>query len=149
MDQHAEQLLRESAASTLADGLADGHDGIGRETVLAFSAAMGSSIASIELHDPDTGKLTASWTPSDTTEALLMRLRQEMSRPDTGTWYWLVLRIGPAGEVDSDFYYEERPEWNGLDFRLEPSAYSADLEIHPRSADQRPAWLLERIGESD
>jgi len=149
VDESTEQLLRESAASTVADGAAEGHDSITSETLLVFSAAMRSSIASVELREPSTGTLLASWTPSDATEELLMKLRQEMSRPDTGTWYWLVLRIGPSGGVDSDFHYDEYPEWDGLDFRLEPSAYRADLEVHPRSAGQLPDWLSERITESD
>ena len=149
MDEPGEQLLRECAAAMLSDGATEGHGSRGLETECVFSAAMDSSIASIKQQDPASGELTASWTPSDATQELLRSLRRHMYEPGLGTWYWLSLRVGPAGELDSDFHYDERPEWDGMDLRVEPGAYRADLEEYPRNAEALPDWLSERIVESD
>jgi hypothetical protein len=110
---------------------------------------MDSSMASIQQYDPETGALVASWTPTGTTQDKLRALRRQMYRPGLGTWYWLLITIGPTGEVDSDFHYDEPPEMDGIDFRLEPSAYRSDLEEYPRANGPLPGWLSERLAEPD
>jgi hypothetical protein len=147
MDERAEQLIGQSAASILADGAADGHDHRVGETLLVFSAAGGSSRSTVELRDLPAGELVGSWVPSEPSEALLESLREAMSRPELGTWYWLAMRIGPLGEVDCEFHYDELPEWQGTDFQLAPGDYRVDMEMYPRA--EPPAWISELTARSD
>jgi hypothetical protein len=149
VEPHVESLLGDCAAAVLVDGADRGFELAGRDTCLVFSIAMDSWIASTRLHDPATGALVGSWTVSETTRGLLRQLRREMYRPDLGTWHWLSIKIGAEGEVESRFFYDERPEWEGTDLLLEPSAYRADRELYPSGNAPVPAWLSERLAQPD
>jgi hypothetical protein len=56
-----------------------------------------------------------------------------------------VLEIGPEGEVDARFRYDEPPEWEGLTLTLRAPDYRVDLERYPRPREAMPAWLVDLL----
>ncbi|MGN6190004.1 MAG: hypothetical protein ACTHOE_14010 [Conexibacter sp.] len=141
MDEAAQAALLEAAEGVMADAAAVEQPLSGRRTFVAYSAAGGAARSRVRQLDAQTGDYLGGWALSDTTEAALARLREAMARPDEGAWYWAVLEIGPEGELDARFFYDEPPEWEGLSLRLHPGDYRADLERHPRPPAGLPPWL--------
>lgn len=149
MNPEAQAALLAAGEAVLVDATNEEQPIAGRRTLIAFSAAAEAMRSRVRQLDPETGEYLGGWTTSAETDARFQQLREAMATPGEGTWYWMVLEVGPAGELDARFAYDEPPEWEGLSLLVQPSAYRLDLERYPRSRDRLPGWLLALLGEPD
>jgi hypothetical protein len=145
MDEAAQTALVNAAERVMSDALEADESLAGRRTFVAYSAAGGAARSRVRQLDAETGAYLGGWPTSNGTDAAFERLRVSMARPDEGTWYWMVLEIGPAGEVDARFQYDEPPAWEGLSLQLGANDYRVDLERFPRPPDALPAWLMDLL----
>jgi hypothetical protein len=141
VDVEAQSALLAAAEGVMTDAAAREEPLAGRRTFVAFSGAGGATRSRVRQLDAASGAYLGGWPTSAETDGAFQRLREAMFRPGEGTWYWMVLEIGPAGEVDARFRYEEPPEWEGLTLQLPPDAYREDLERFPRPQERLPRWL--------
>ncbi|WP_133249871.1 agglutinin cell wall attachment protein [Brachybacterium endophyticum] len=87
--------------------------------------------------------------PHEVTD-LLEELRKVMYQEEAGTWFssrWVLQKSG-SGDIDLDvtFNFDSEPEWSRP---ISPSNYALDFEDFPRSSENVPSWLHERIQEAE
>jgi hypothetical protein len=147
VDEAAQAALLAAAERVMSDAGEADEPLAGRRTLVAYSAAGGAARSRVRQLDAQTGAYLGGWPTSAATDTAFERLRAAMARPGEGTWYWMVLEIGPAGEVDARFQYDEPPAWEGLSLQLGAGDYRVDLERFPRPPEARPAWLAGLLAE--
>jgi hypothetical protein len=71
-------------------------------------------------------------------------LRQLMynEAPFRGAWYTAVMTITKAGKFDTEFEYEEKPQF---DYMPVDDAFAQDFEQFPRYEESTPEWLKEIV----
>ncbi|MCS3781603.1 hypothetical protein [Tsukamurella ocularis] len=94
--------------------------------------------------EKDGGELDSVRRPREFDVRLLSNLRTAMYQEGLGTWFSAVFRVDRDGQVDATFNYDDEPEW---DAPIDPIAYLTDQEVFPRSVENQPPWLQEKIAE--
>lgn len=74
------------------------------------------------------------------------RMRAEMARPNSGTWFTARLSVAADGRITQDFNYDDEPQWSRS--VVVPENYRIDLDAFPRDAAHTPGWLQERLSEA-
>lgn len=87
----------------------------------------------------------------DRVRDLIVELRPLMYTPEAGTWLsaqWVLQRTeGDAYSAKVSFNYDTEPQWDTENFR--PSLYAADLRDFPRSAENTPQWLADKVKQAE
>ncbi|MGW4244226.1 hypothetical protein [Nocardia sp. NPDC004722] len=80
------------------------------------------------------------WYPPDDVAVTFARLRDGMSRPDTGTWLHATYRLTYPGFFDIEYHKDGLPE-----FENPPSVEDCRQELrqYPRSEEYIPSWMRE------
>lgn len=73
------------------------------------------------------------------------KLRPLMYEPDRGTWFSATLVLNSADQRELSFNYDEDPQWWP---DLPPVMYSSDLAEFPRSENNIPDWLREKLAQA-
>lgn len=110
---------------------------------LEFSASHRLSTHTVTVNSPD-GKVFYPRLPSEAI-TILSDLRSGMHRNDTGTWFSLKYTITGDQKYYVDFDYDNEPDFG---FEIDPHTYHMDLQKFPRSEENIPDWLQERIRQA-
>jgi hypothetical protein len=72
------------------------------------------------------------------------RLRQLMyeQAPFRGAWYTAVMTISPDGKFDTEFDYDQKPQF---DYMPVDEAFAQDFEQFPRNEESTPDWLKQIV----
>ncbi|WDZ91585.1 immunity protein YezG family protein [Nocardiopsis sp. HUAS JQ3] len=77
--------------------------------------------------------------------SLFNELRTGMHEDGKGTWYTAEYTITKPGRFSVDFDYDSEPEFA---FEVDPRTYYEDVEYFPRSFENLPEWLREKLPEA-
>ncbi|TWF92961.1 TNT domain-containing protein [Saccharopolyspora dendranthemae] len=94
------------------------------------------------------GELTAqdgssrSLEPPTELREIFERLREGMYRPDVGTWLSALYVVERPSSYRIDINFDTEPQWQRP---LPRAAYVDELRRYPRSEDNIPDWMQERV----
>jgi hypothetical protein len=72
-------------------------------------------------------------------------LRNGMYQSEKGTWYNAHTTIDPSGESETSFDYDNPPEFQ---HPVGAGSFLQDNRYLPRSSQEAPEWLVEKIREA-
>ena len=75
---------------------------------------------------------------------LLTRMRQEMYRPGSGTWFTATVTVCADGSITTDFDYDNEP---AADFA--PASWLDDAARFPRTPESTPPWLAAKTEQPE
>lgn len=107
-----------------------------------FRATVGIDSAFLEVEGADGERRTAM--PPGQAVGKMDELRRVMYRRGKGAWFTARLQIERSGRFSAEFDYDGEPEFTPP---LTSSAYALDLERFPRTEDNIPDWLRDKLGE--
>lgn len=114
-----------------------------QELELIFYSTVGIDGASFVVTKPDGTKDTrTSPTPA---MRKFGELRSAMYEEEKGSWFTARLIIRPPGRFEVDYDYDSEPEFVPP---LTAGAYALDFDYFPRSAENTPEWLREKLAEA-
>lgn len=82
------------------------------------------------------------WEPPAELEGIFERLRDGMYRPDVGTWLSALYVVERPSSYRIDINFDSEPHWHNP---LPRAAYVDELRRYPRSEENIPDWLRERL----
>ena len=83
--------------------------------------------------------------PSDDLIAATAQLRRACALPEKGTWFTAHIVVTADASASADYEWDEQPRIEVDD----PEDWLIDSESFPRSPDNTPPWLAERIAEGE
>lgn len=93
---------------------------------------------------PDGRKVGFGRIPRSLSEAF-RALRDSMYQPGKGAWYTAIATLYRDGRFSLDLDYDHEPQWFTP---THPGHYVEDLEQYPRSEENIPPWLRDRLTEA-
>ena len=109
-----------------------------------FRATVGIDSASLEVEGPDGERRQAM--PPGQAVGKMDELRRVMYRRDKGAWFTARLQIERSGHFSAEFDYDGEPDFTPP---LTPSAYALDLDRFPRTEENIPDWLRDKLDAPD
>jgi hypothetical protein len=88
------------------------------------------------------GGTTRRISPPKATAPLFSQLRHGMYVEGRGTWYSLELIIDPPDTYSVKYNWDEEPRFRSAPA---PEQFRLDHEKYPRTAENLPPWLRERL----
>ena len=85
---------------------------------------------------------THPWEPPADLQEIFERLREGMYRPDVGTWLSALYVVERPSSYRIDINFDTEPRWQRP---LPRAAYVDELRRYPRSDENVPDWLREKI----
>ncbi|MFD0686599.1 hypothetical protein [Actinomadura fibrosa] len=144
---HSDQVLRSprereavnGAVRALRSAAPAGWERLGFE----FRATVGIDSASFEVED--TAGQRRPTTPPGQAVGRMDELRRVMYRRGKGAWFTARLDIERSGRFSAEFDYDGEPDFTPP---LTPAAYALDLDRFPRTDDNIPSWLRQKLREA-
>lgn len=93
---------------------------------------------------PDGSQIGVGRLPREMSKAFLA-LRESMYQPGKGAWYTAIATLHSDGRFSLDLDYNNEPQWFT---KTHPGHYVEDMEQYPRSEENTPAWLRDRLAEA-
>ncbi len=91
------------------------------------------------------GSTTEPWDPPEELLGIFERLREGMYRPDVGTWLSALYIVERPSSYRIDINFDEEPQWQQP---LPRAAYVDELRRYPRSDDNVPDWMRDKLDGS-
>jgi hypothetical protein len=83
------------------------------------------------------------WEPPARLLEMLGSLREGMYGKGAGTWFTLRLQVHGMAKISLEFDRDHEPRWQAP---APESAYRQELELYPRTPENTPSWLAQRVG---
>ncbi len=81
------------------------------------------------------------WSPPESV-TFFSELRRDMYVPWQGTWTTIRFHLVVNGKYAAEYDWDHEPDW---DNRPDPHFFRQELQMFPRSEDQVPDWLRDRL----
>lgn len=140
IDATQRQELTNDVAVALADAAPDGWRRIDL-----------MCLANVDVHDLsltvllNDGSNPAMLIP-DEVRQLLLRLREAMYEPGTGTWFSSRVILDAPSKIYVKYNFDWDPLWNPS---IAPEGWTRDLEAFPRTEEHIPEWLRAKLAGTE
>lgn len=113
------------------------------ELKYTFRATIGtdSSILVVRFQDGSEANRTVPMPVPDAMDDL----RRAMYQENVGTWFTATIKIDSSQKYQTDFDYDSEPDFVPP---LAPGSYAEDLEHFPRSEENTPDWLRQKVTQA-
>lgn len=114
-----------------------------QELRVSFRSTIGVDTATFEVVMAD-GQITKLHPPDSAMEKMT-ELRTGMYQEGKGSWFTATYVIKPPGRYNVDFDYDSQPNFFPP---LNAGLYSLDFDYFPRSPENTPDWLKQKLEEA-